>query len=303
MTTQNASSALVSVVVPVRNDAATIASAVRSVAMQTYRPIELVLCDDGSVDGSIELAQEELGSSSNITTVRIKTMGQGAAAARNAAIARSTGTIIAFLDADDEWLPYKLACSINAIEGGADVVQHSEMWLDDKTGARTTMYYSQLVDRSVPLALSVLRTNPFSTSAVVMRKWVFNKAGPFDENLASAEDYDLWLRMSLLHDVNIQFVDDVLGVYRVREGSESSRVDARYQAMMDIGRRFLPEIERMSKLRRLEGLRYESRVRLACGVRYLKTGRRMRGAILFAAGVLQWPFHPEFIRRTRARKK
>src|SRR3954465_6482790 len=91
--------ARVSIVIPAYNAAAVIAGAVRSVQAQTYSDWELIVADDGSADGTAERA-EALGA----VVVRAERNG-GPAAARNLALRHAAGELVAFLDADDRWLP------------------------------------------------------------------------------------------------------------------------------------------------------------------------------------------------------
>lgn len=96
------SEAEISVVVPVYNGADFIASTLASVSAQTLAPIEIIVVDDGSTDGSGEIA-------ARVPLVRVvRQENRGAAAARNRGIAEARGDQIAFLDADDQWEPVKL---------------------------------------------------------------------------------------------------------------------------------------------------------------------------------------------------
>lgn len=289
----------VSVLVPCRNDAATIGAAVRSVLRQDWPDLELLLCDDDSQDDSIARAERLMEAQSRVPLRVVRSSRQGAAAARNAGLDAATGDMIAFLDSDDEWLDGKVSHGMALAEQGADVIAHAEEWRSP-TG-RKLVRYSTMVDRSIPLPLSVLRLNPFSTSAVMIRRSVAERVGRFDETLPSAEDYDYWLRLVLEPGVDVRFVDEVLGVYTIRRGSESSRVEARHAAMLMIGARYIPRIAPLATVPAVEELRYRSRVRIASGVRFFGAGRRARGILLVLAGMLQWPWRPEILRYARAR--
>src|SRR5688500_7031207 len=96
----------VSVVMPAYNAEATIASAMASVRAQTYAGWELIVVDDGSTDRTAEIAAGAAATDKRIRVIRQR--NQGVAAARNAAIEAATGRYLAFLDADDLWLPSKL---------------------------------------------------------------------------------------------------------------------------------------------------------------------------------------------------
>ena len=97
---------LVSVVMPAWNAEATIVEALRSVAAQTYRDLEIIIVDDGSTDATAALAKEFCASDPRARTVR-RSNG-GPAAARNLGIAEARGEWIALIDADDVWHPTKI---------------------------------------------------------------------------------------------------------------------------------------------------------------------------------------------------
>ena len=293
----------VSVVIPFRNDERTLVAAIDSVCRQRWPAIELLLCNDHSDDASAVLASTRLAGETRIPWQMLQVTGHGAAAARNAGLAAMTGEWVAFLDADDRWEEQKLATCLDlARSHGWMLVAHAERWQpEDGVGGRTVRY-RQLLDPTVPLVLSVYRQNPFSTSAVVMHRSLVEAAGPFDEELPSAEDFDYWLRVALVPGIRVGFVDDVLGTYTLRAGSESSRVDARHRAMLLIGDRYANAVRALPGASPLERWRYRSRVRLASGVRFAGAGRPIRGAALALAGLLQWPFRGDLVRYLLARR-
>src|SRR5919112_2696990 len=94
---------LVSVIVPVYNGERYLAAALQSIFEQDYRPFEVIVVDDGSVDDTAKIAR------SFQQIHYIYQSNQGAAAARNAGVATAQGELIAFLDADDVWVPNKLS--------------------------------------------------------------------------------------------------------------------------------------------------------------------------------------------------
>ncbi len=111
---------VISVIVPVHNGERYLNAALNSVAEQTYRPLEVIVVDDGSIDGTAAIAAEffNLGDngSSDASFRYVWQANAGAAAARNAGIALSRGSFLAFLDADDTWMPNKLTLQMNMLE-------------------------------------------------------------------------------------------------------------------------------------------------------------------------------------------
>lgn len=159
-----------SVIVPVRDGAATLGTALRSVAERAEGLAEIVVVDDGSRDGSGEVAA---ASGAPVRLIRLD--GRGAGAARNAGVAAARGSLLGFLDADDEWLarapdPRRalLAAEPGAIALGGVTVRQGE---DERTG---------------PLWLF---------GAALLRPATFARVGPIDETLLGGdEDLDWFLR-------------------------------------------------------------------------------------------------------------
>ncbi|MCL2493483.1 MAG: glycosyltransferase family 2 protein [Clostridiales bacterium] len=104
----------VSVIIPVYNAAAYVAQAASSVLAQTFGDFELLLVDDGSEDGSAAVCEEIAAADARVRVLR-HGENRGVAAARNTGAAAARGAWIAFLDADDSWLPEKLACQMDVI--------------------------------------------------------------------------------------------------------------------------------------------------------------------------------------------
>lgn len=107
---------LVSVVIPAYNASRWLRETVASVLAQTYRPIEVLVVDDGSTDDTVAIA-ESFGASVDV----IRQANAGAATARNTGIARCRGQYVALLDADDLWHPRKLEAQVRALEADHSV--------------------------------------------------------------------------------------------------------------------------------------------------------------------------------------
>lgn len=212
----------ISIVCPTFNSASFIGKTLDSVFGQTVSPYELVVSDDGSSDGTADLIERMFQQRSPLLRcllVRNEHCGPGAA--RNAGIRAATGDWIAFLDSDDLWQPEKLERVWNAIgqHPDANFVCHHETMIR-KDGTSHVLEYGRRFCGRRSLVRQVYASNIFSTSAVVCRRSLLLEYGLFDETLMSAQDYELWLRLS--PHVQPLFVEEVLGCYVERAGNITS---------------------------------------------------------------------------------
>jgi Glycosyl transferase family 2 len=186
----------VSVIIPTYNRHAMVREAIASVLGQRGASFELIVVDDGSTDGTFEM----LASIDGVTIAR--TEHRGVAAARNHGVAMAQAPLIAFLDSDDFWAPDKLRRQLAFTREFADcaISQTAEIWIRD--GRRVNPGVRHL-KRAGDIFVDSLRTCLISPSAVMMRTELFRELGGFDEDLAAAEDYDLWLRILIDREVGL----------------------------------------------------------------------------------------------------
>jgi teichuronic acid biosynthesis glycosyltransferase TuaG len=130
----SASAPLVSIVVPCYNAEAFIGATLESVLAQTFSDWECVVIDDASSDGSAAVIARYAGADSRIRPV-FQAVNGGAAKARNAGLAAVHGTYLAFLDADDSWLPEKLAKQVAFIRETGAALTHTSYRFVDEEGA------------------------------------------------------------------------------------------------------------------------------------------------------------------------
>jgi glycosyltransferase involved in cell wall biosynthesis len=204
----------VSVVMPAYNVAPFIATSVESVLQQSFTDLELIVVDDGSVDGTADRL-------SGFRDPRLRVIRQansGSAAARNSGILLASGQYMGFLDADDLWAPTKLETHIGFLERHPDVdLTFSRSEIIDENGdstGRTSYPASGEVSFQKLLTENVVNNG----SAVVMRRGALDQAGYFDADLNACVDLDLWLRVALLRPRNIYCLDELLTKYRMRSG-------------------------------------------------------------------------------------
>lgn len=212
---------LVSVIIPCFNVENTIVRAIASVRAQDYPALEIIAVDDCSTDGTrrILAEQERLVSITRISLDR----NEGAAAARNEGLKRAKGEYIAFLDADDEWLPTKLSKQMALITARPHMsfvaCDHA---LVDLGGRIYPLYDSELVPAEGSEAWRMLLAYSFvATPTVVARRSAIEEVGGFDTALAIGEDQDLWIRLALIGEVG--YVREPLAVVHEQRTGLSRR--------------------------------------------------------------------------------
>lgn len=204
----------VTVIIPAYNVSAFIKEAVNSALSQTWSELEVIIVDDGSTDGTLQLAKSI--ADSRLTVLSQK--NQGSSAARNTGLQLARGNLVAFLDGDDLWAPTKLEEQIGIFKANANIdLVFTLSKIIDETGGDTGR-------KSVPVAgLISLRQLMVENvvnngSAVMLRRSALNAVGPFDVDLPSCVDYDLWLRIAALRANNIYCIPHHLTRYRMRDG-------------------------------------------------------------------------------------
>jgi GT2 family glycosyltransferase len=183
------------VIIPAYNAAWCIRRAIDSVLAQDYRDFELIVVDDGSQDDTAAL----LAGYGDALRVVSKSNG-GLSSARNAGIAAARGAFVAFLDADDWWLPAKLARQLALMDARPDLMFCSTASaVQTPAGERLAGWRCGATDDSA--LASIFATNAHvagSGSAVLAKRAAFARAGGFDESLRSLEDIDMWMRLAAL---------------------------------------------------------------------------------------------------------
>ena len=233
----------VSVIIPVYRAVATIDRALASVAAQTVMPREIIIVDDGSDDGTEEKARTWSSRMGETKLVVFKEDHHGPGATRNKALSEASGTYVAFLDADDEWLPTKLEKSLSVLqETESDIVSHDYLMVNGDSISRGECTKSYYKNKS-PFVGYFLR-GFVSTSTVVARKSTLVDVGGFDPGLLSGQDYELWLVVLDQPKTHFHIFDQPLMRYHVTANSISTKVELRRQCALSIARRHAHRLKR-----------------------------------------------------------
>jgi glycosyltransferase involved in cell wall biosynthesis len=187
----------VSIIIPTYNRRAMLLEAIDSVLAQSLTAFELIVIDDGSTDGT---AEHLVGLDKAIRIERIEHCGP--AAARNRGVALAGAPLIAFLDSDDLWTPTKLERQLAFMRAnpGCAISQTDEIWIRNGRRVNPGVRHRK---RAGDIFIDSLRTCLISMSATIMRADLFRSLGGFDETMAAAEDYDLWLRILIDHEAGL----------------------------------------------------------------------------------------------------
>ncbi|HLA78486.1 MAG TPA: glycosyltransferase family A protein [Vicinamibacteria bacterium] len=210
---------MVSVVVPAYNAERTVTAAVSSALQQTVSSLEVVVVDDGSRDATLETARR-------IHDPRVRVVSQenrGAAAARNRGILAATGEYVAFLDADDLWLPRKLARQLEVLSNhpACQACQCGAYFVDDALSV-LSVRPSRDTGRSLEEAL-LFENLPAFLSALIAKRSLLLEVGLFDVGLEILEEWDMAIKMARFG--AMRSVPEALVLYRVHPGNRHRNVD------------------------------------------------------------------------------
>lgn len=271
--TATAGRPLVSAIMPVYNGERFIAAALASALGQTYAPLEIIVLDDGSTDGSAAIV--DAFAAAHPGRIRyVAQANQGLCAARNAAIAQATGRYLALLDCDDLWCPTHIERAVAALEADAEVVLvHADVRFvdpDDRVLQDFTGDDGWETARQDPFTALLLRYRHIACPTAVFRADVARRIGGFDLAYShlGCEDRDMWLRLSL-HGT-VRHLAYHAADYRVHDGGMSRNGERMLQA-----RRLL--VEKMRAFPQGERLHRRARAAVSLSEAEQAVGRPERG--------------------------
>jgi glycosyltransferase involved in cell wall biosynthesis len=258
----------ISVVIPTKNRAHYVSSAIRSVLCQTYKDFEVIIVDAASTDNTEEVINK-------LHDERIRRFcekkDRGVSASRNLGIVLSRGEFIAFLDDDDLWTQRKLEKQLELIRSNPNtgaVFSGSYIFRDD--GKLIGSYLPSVRGKIFPRILE--RNYVGNCSGVLVRREAFDKIGFFDESLPAAEDWDMWIRLAKHYEFD--YVNEPLFLYRIHERRITMNPYAKLQAAKVIFNKLLPDLDESQDRVRTLGHWYYELGRLQCECGDMRKGRK-----------------------------
>jgi glycosyltransferase involved in cell wall biosynthesis len=277
----------VAAIIPLYNNRDTVIEAIQSVSAQTRAVDEIIVVDDGSTDGSAELVEQVFGNRVRV----IRRENRGPAAARNTAIHNCGADLIAFLDADDRWLPTRVEKQAGLMESQPKCMFSFSAHLQWSERENETRVLNAEIDRNTFLRKEFFRGQCFiATDSIMIRRHTFDECGLFDESLQVGEDGDLWLR--IMARFGFDYIAEPLVWIRrsVRRDEKIAR---------DLDRDYALNERLYAKHRYVFGktlagwatwrdgwgfsLRYQAR-------QFLNCGRRGKSMAVLLRGIVAWPF-------------
>ena len=208
---------LVSVVVPAYNRREIICETLDSIFNQSYRPIELIIVDDGSSDGTGEVIREWANKkqSDHFRMSLFFQSNQGVSAARNAGMEKAIGEYIQLLDSDDLILPEKIQKQVEILENNP---------LSSYCWSKTSQINSEgreLARLGKPIRdrLAEIPDHNWHISSLLLRKEILKDVGGFSEDLTNSNDWEFAARVKAFGGEGI-FLDRMLSFYRIHEGPQ-----------------------------------------------------------------------------------
>jgi len=210
-------SALVSIVIRTYNRSAIVAGAIESALSQTYRPLEIIVVDDGSTDGTGAVVQRY-----GDRVRYIRQAHAGVAPALNSGIRQARGAYVAFLDDDDLWRERMVERTVKSLEAAGDGVGVAYVGSRYFVGNDTDRLFDPgWTGRSGDIFDALIENNFIPINAVLIKKRCLEAVGGCDDGLRGYEDWDLFLRIALAGFAYL-YIDDPLALIRLHPAHQSS---------------------------------------------------------------------------------
>ena len=276
----------VSAIIPCYNDADDVGDALESVLSQTAcdKIAEIIVVDDGSKDHSAQVLQSYVRKHEKVKYLYQENQGPGAA--RNRGIRESKQPYIAFLDADDVWLPSRIEQQLTFARNHPTVaLVCADCYVETESGSRYRTYCRDFsYERGDNMGRLFTKGGPILMPSVLVRRKCIMEAGLFDESLPIGQDSDMWLRIaarSPIHHLNVP-----VATVRKRAGSVASDVEAKAKYLKQITEKLIIMYPRLAPLR---GSR-QAKIETYLGFHMLRQGRK-REAFIAALHAIQHDVH------------
>jgi len=232
---ENNKTALVSIIMPTYKQAEYIKAAIDSVLAQSYPKFELIVIDNYSTDATADIVHSY--HDPRIKYLKFDNKGV-IAAARNYGVKHANGSILAFLDSDDIWLPEMLSTQTKLLSDNVALVSSSFEPIGNTTICRHHLNYITENDVKDFHYKDIINANPIMTSSVVLYKADFELSGGFDEssNFRFIEDWELWLRLSVKNKILVNGAK--LLQYRISSKTDRDLRDVKKRTLLIMKKHF-----------------------------------------------------------------
>ncbi len=270
---------LVSIIIPTHNRVEKLRRALLSIQRQTFNDFEVIIINDASEDDTDKLV-EDFSKLLNIKYIKLDSRC-GAAKARNAGIRIAEGLFIAFLDSDDEWVPYKLERQMNIFlkQPSYIGVLYSGLSII-KNGTEIGQKIPQGHERIAELIFYKNVIGPLSTG--IVRRECFEKCGLFDERFPACQDWDLWIRIAQKY--RFILVKDSLVRYHISPDSITGNYESRAVGYQMILNKYFYKFKKMKKA--------YGEIEFIIGHYLMKSRRPFKGLRSLFRAVIIYPFKP-----------
>lgn len=215
----------ITVIIPLFNAEKYIGETIESVIEQTYQNWEMIVVDDCSTDSSRTIVKEYENQDSRIKLVESESNFGGPSRPRNIGLENAKGEYIAFLDADDTWLPNKLEKQMLFLKQNKVEFTSSDCILIDEKNEKVQLGFLSRVYNSFTkkkTICDVIKNNFILTSSVLIRKTLLKEFNE-DKRYVAVEDFDMWLYVLANHENIYKYQNEKLISYRIVETSISNR--------------------------------------------------------------------------------
>ena len=270
---------LITAVIPTYNRPEQTLEAVKSVLEQSYRPLELIIGDDGSEDQTLSVLKAYTSDEENRRGVSVRIMEMDHCGfpgeVRNRCAAEAAGELFAFLDSDDLWRPDKLEKQYGELHRDRPdcLISHTrEEWnRSGKIISQAGMDHKREGD----IFTDALKKCIIGPSTVMMARSLYKESGGFRSDMEIAEDYEYWLRLTAFHMVS--YLDEPLTVKRAGHGEQLSEKYGQIEIFRIQGLRDLVDSNFFSGDNAVRAARELSRKCTVYGRGCLKRGRESEG--------------------------